>query len=245
MPCCVFCATPAIASGWRSAPRRTAGFSASTRRSAGRGNWNGISKKPMTTFLLIRHGETDAVGREIMGWRPGWRLNANGREQANRLANRLARRRLEAIYTSPLERAVETAAILAAPHGLEPRQNADFAEVRFGQWEGCKVGELERMEEWRRYNQFRSGVRPPGGELLVEVQTRVVRKLESLVPLHAGAEIAVVSHGDALRSALAFYLGIPLDLILRFEISPASLSVLELAEWGARVMSMNETGTYV
>ena len=199
----------------------------------------------MTTFLLIRHGETDAVGREIMGWRPGWHLNANGREQAKRLADRLARRRLQAIYTSPLERAVETAAILAAPHELEPRQDTDFAEVRFGQWEGVKIGELDQREDLRRYYQFRSGVRPPGGELLGEVQTRVVRKLQALAAVHDGAEVAVVSHGDALRSALAFYLGIPLDMILRFEISPASLSVLEVSEWGARLMSMNETAACV
>ena len=199
----------------------------------------------MTTFLLIRHGETDAVGREIMGWRPGWHLNANGREQAKRLADRLSHRRLQAIYTSPLERAVETAAILAAPHELEPRQDADFAEVRFGQWEGVKIGELDQREDLRRYYQFRSGVRPPGGELLGEVQTRVVRKLQALAAVHDGAEVAVVSHGDALRSALAFYLGIPLDMILRFEISPASLSVLEVSEWGARLMSMNESAACV
>ena len=125
---------------------------------------------------------------------------------------------------------------------MEPRQEPDFGEVRFGQWEGCKIGELERMEEWRRYNQFRAGVRPPGGELLVEVQARVVRRLEALAPAYRDGTVAIVSHGDALRSTLALYLGIPVDMILRFEISPASLSVLELAEWGARVLSMNVTG---
>ncbi len=196
----------------------------------------------MTTFLLIRHGETDAVGREIMGWRPGWHLNANGREQAQRLAERLARRPIQAFYTSPLERAVETAAILAAPHALEAQPEPDFAEVRFGAWEGCKFGELERMEEWRQYNRFRACVRPPGGEMLVEVQTRMVRRLQSLAREHREGTVAVVSHGDALRSALALYLGISLDMILRFEISPASLSVLEVTDWGSRVTLLNETG---
>lgn len=195
----------------------------------------------MTTFLLIRHGETDAIGREIMGWRPGWHLNANGCEQAKRLAERLARRPIQAIYTSPLERAVETAAILAAPHGLEPEREPDFGEVRFGQWEGTKIAELERMEDFRRYNQFRAGVRPPGGELLVEVQTRVARRLEALAPAYRDGTVAIVSHGDALRSTLALYLGISLNMITHFEISPASLSVLQLAEWGARVLCMNVT----
>lgn len=193
----------------------------------------------MTTFLLIRHGETAALGREIMGWRAGWSLNAKGRDQAAGLAARLAHYPIHAIYTSPLERAVETAGILAAPHGIEPRQDADFGEVRFGEWEGLKFEELDRLEGWRLYNRFRQGVRPPGGEMLIEVQARVVRKLQELALEHRDASVAVVSHGDALRSALAYYLGMPLEMILRFEISTASLSVLHLAEWGARVMSLN------
>ncbi len=97
------------------------------------------------------------------------------------------------------------------------------------------------MEDFRRYNQFRAGVRPPGGELLVEVQTRVARRLEALAPAYRDGTVAIVSHGDALRSTLALYLGISLNMITHFEISPASLSVLQLAEWGARVLCMNVT----
>ena len=86
----------------------------------------------MTTFLLIRHGETDAVGKSIMGWRPGWHLNANGRRQVERLAEKLARVPIRAIYTSPLERAVETAAAVAKPHGIAPRLHPDLGEFHAG-----------------------------------------------------------------------------------------------------------------
>ncbi len=101
--------------------------------------------------------------------------------------------------------------------------------------------ELSRIELWHRYNRFRGGTRPPGGETMIEVQSRAVGRLESLAAAHHGEAVAVVSHGDVLRGMLAWYLGIPVDLMLRFEIEPAGLSILELAEWGARVMLMNET----
>lgn len=193
----------------------------------------------MTTFLLIRHGETDAVGKSIMGWAPGWHLNANGQRQAEALSTRLARRRIDAIYTSPLERAVETAEAIARPHGIEPRRDEDFGEVHAGAFQGIAISELDQRDDWRRFNTFRSGTRAPGGELMIETQTRMVRRVQALAETHREQTVAIVSHGDPLRSVVAFYLGIPLDLTLRFEISPASVSVVELSEWGARVTCVN------
>jgi probable phosphoglycerate mutase len=197
----------------------------------------------MTTFLLMRHGETDAVGKSVMGWKPGWRLNANGHAQAERLARWLESRLIRAIYTSPLERAVETAGIVARPHGIVPQPDAAFGEVRLGEWEGQALADLEPLEAYRIYNQFRSGARPPGGELMIEVQQRMVARLQALAAIHADTTLGVVSHGDSLRATLAYYLGIPLDLMLRFEVSPASLSVLELAGRGSRIICMNQTET--
>ena len=193
----------------------------------------------MTTFLLVRHGETDAVGKSIMGWRPGWHLNAAGRAEVRVLAERLRKLPVRVVYTSPLERAIETAAEIARPHGLEPQPIAEFGEFHAGEWEGKTFAELADRDDWRSFNQFRSGTRAPGGELMIETQARMVRLLESLSKLHADEMAAVVSHGDPLRSVVAYYLGIPLDLMLRFEIQPASVSVLQLADWGARVLCIN------
>jgi probable phosphoglycerate mutase len=78
---------------------------------------------------------------------------------------------------------------------------------------------------------------------MIEVQQRMVARLQALAAIHADATVGVVSHGDPLRATLAYYLGISLDLMLRFEISPASLSVLDLAGWGSRVICMNQTET--
>ena len=196
----------------------------------------------MTTFLLIRHGETDAVGKSLMGWAPGWCLNQTGRQQVERLAQRLAPLPLRAIYTSPLERARETAEAIAKPHGLNVEPVDDLGEVRLGEWEGRAIADLDGDEESRRYNAFRSGVRIPGGELMIETQTRVVRALTALVDRHRDQLVAIVSHGDPLRCVVAHFLGIPLDLLLRFEINPAGVSVLEIGPWAPRLLCLNHTG---
>ena len=195
----------------------------------------------MTTFLLMRHGETDAAGKSIMGWQPGWHLNANGRKQVERLAARLAALPIRAIYTSPLERAVETAEAVGKPNGIVPRPHPDLGEFHAGEWEGEAIDDLDRRDDWRRFNHFRGGTRAPGGELAIEMQSRMIGRVQALAQEHEGETVGIVSHGDPLRAVVAFYMGIPIDMLLRFEVSPASVSVVELSEWGARVMCVNVT----
>ncbi len=193
----------------------------------------------MTTLLLIRHGQTDANGKSIMGWEKDWHLNEAGRRQVAQTVERLKRLRIQAVYTSPLERAVETAEPIAAAHGLEPVEVDEMGEVHFGDWEGKTMQELDRIDEWRRYNTVRSLVRPPGGEMMIEVQTRMVDQMDCLMWRHPGQTVAVVSHGDPLRAAIAYFLHIPIDTMLRFEVGFASTTVLQLDPWSARVLCLN------
>ena len=195
----------------------------------------------MTTFLLIRHGDTDAIGSVMAGWAPGWHLNERGRKQAEALGERLANLPIQAVYTSPLERAIETAEPIARRHGLEPRLVQGVGEIRIGDWEGIAISELDRREDWRRFNAFRSGTRAPGGELMIETQARMIRELDWMRVRHPEETVAVVSHGDPLRSILAYFLGIPLDLVLRLEIGTASLSALRMDAWSARVLCVNRS----
>jgi broad specificity phosphatase PhoE len=141
-----------------------------------------------------------------------------------------------------LERAVETAEAVGKPHGVEPRRDPELGEFHAGEWQGSAIDDLERREDWRRFNQFRGGTRAPGGELMIETQTRMVRSVQALAAAHPAETVGIVSHGDPLRSVVAFYMGISLDMMLRFEISPASVSVLELSEWSARVVCVNDRG---
>jgi probable phosphoglycerate mutase len=193
----------------------------------------------VSTFYLIRHAENDWVGKRIAGWLPEVHLNEQGRAQAEVLAERLARSGIGAIYSSPLERAVETAAPLARRLGLEVQTSDAIGEVHFGDWTGCDLAALEADPRWRWFNTFRSGARIPGGELMIETQTRFVAELERLRDREPGGTVAVVSHGDPIKAALAHYAGIQLDLFHRLEISPASVSVVVLEEWGPRLLRIN------
>jgi probable phosphoglycerate mutase len=177
-----------------------------------------------------------------MGWTPGWHLNENGRRQVERLSARLAGLPIRAIYTSPLERAVETAEAIGKPHGITPQPDDAFGEFRFGDWQSIALAELDQRDDWRRFNTVRSLNRAPGGEMAIETQMRVVSKLHELAGRHPDETVAVVSHGDALRYAMAFFLGAPIDMVLRFEIHPASLNVVTLTEWGSKVLCMNDRG---
>jgi probable phosphomutase (TIGR03848 family) len=196
----------------------------------------------MTKFLLIRHALTDSVGKRLSGRTPGVPLNTEGQGQAKQLAARLAQVRLDAIYSSPLERAVQTAAPLAAQHNLETTINNDFLELDFGDWTNCTFLELQDQPQFQRFNSFRSHTRIPGGELMLEAQARAVAGLGKLCAQHPGQTVAVVSHADLLKAAVAYYAGIHLDMFQRLEISPASVSVLEIFEETARILSLNDTG---
>jgi broad specificity phosphatase PhoE len=193
----------------------------------------------VTTFLLIRHGSTALVGKALAGRMPGVSLDANGRNQAQQLANRLTDHRVTVIYSSPLERAVETAEPLGLHLGIPVLIRNGLTEIDFGVWQGKTLDELEADDEWRRFNVLRGSTRAREGELMLEVQARMARELDDLRRLHPNETVAVFSHADVIKAALMLYLGVPLDSHLRFEISPASVSVLELAEWGPRVVSIN------
>jgi probable phosphomutase (TIGR03848 family) len=193
----------------------------------------------MTTFLLIRHGMTDAVGKTITGRLPGVHLNEAGQKQADDLPSRLKRWKIDAIYSSPLERALETAAPAARKLGLKVMMSEALSEVDFGEWSGRSLVELDQLPEWRLYNTFRSGTRAPGGELATEVQTRMVEQLTRYSRQHPDQIVAVFSHADAIRIALVHFLGMPIDLMHRIEIRPASISAVRLAEWGPQVLLIN------
>jgi probable phosphoglycerate mutase len=196
----------------------------------------------MTTFLLIRHAAPELVADTLAGRLPGIHLSAQGEQQAQRLAARLAPLPIAAVYSSPLERALHTAAPLAACRGLAVHPCEAIADIDYGEWSGQRFDELAGDPRWRRWNEFRSGSPLPHGGLMLEVQVRAILALEEIRRGHPDQVVAVVSHSDVIKAALAHYLGTPLDLLQRIEISPASLSVLAVYDWGARIIRLNDTG---
>jgi broad specificity phosphatase PhoE len=194
----------------------------------------------MTTFLLIRHGATDAVGKRIMGRLPGIHVNAEGRKEVESLAQWVARVRLAAVYSSPLERALYTAEAIAARHGLEVARDPAFGEIAFGDWTGRELSELEAQDHWRRWNAVRSLTRAPNGELTLEVQLRVYNRMQQLRSRHPEQNVAIVSHGDPIRAILAHLAGIPVDLALRLRIDTASVSGVRLGDWAPEILGLNQ-----
>ena len=193
-------------------------------------------------LLLIRHGKNDWVGERLAGWTPGVHLNQEGRTQAAALVQQLAHISLSAIYSSPLERTVETAQPLAQARGLAVQVRQELGEAQYGDWTGRALKELEGDELWPIVQVYPGGMRFPNGESMREIQARLVAELDTIRDAHPDQTVAVVSHSDPIKMAVAYYLGLPLDLFQRISISPASVTAFSFTRFGPRLICLNHTG---
>jgi broad specificity phosphatase PhoE len=191
----------------------------------------------MTTVYLIRHGRTDAIGQHLAA--ADVELNEAGRAQVRRIAERLHDVRLAAVLASPLPRTRQSAEPLARDHGLEVTLVPQLVECEFGSWSGQTFAALGGDEQWRRFNDARAITCPPGGELMLAVQHRAVAALLDARDRYPDRTIAMVSHGDVIRTALLYFLGMPIDFVQRLEVSPGGISVLELGQTWVRVVQVN------
>lgn len=193
----------------------------------------------MTVFYLVRHGVTAHTGHKLTGWMPGVHLTELGRAQAEAAAESLSRVKLAAVYSSPIDRTMETAAPIARVQGLRVHRRKGLGEVEFGKWTNRTFKTLRKTKLWARVQLFPSGVRFPEGETFVEVQRRAVEELERLREAHPNEAICCVSHADVIKLIAAHYLGVHIDLFQRMDVGPASTTVIALGEHGPRVVSVN------
>ncbi len=194
----------------------------------------------MTLFHLLRHGEHALAGRILPGRLAGVGLSAKGQEEAALAALRLETEGIEALYSSPLERTRETAAIVASTLKLPLSFREDLIEIDYGNWTGKRIEEIKADPLWQEWRERRAFARVPGGESMREVQNRVLDALFDLRARHRGGRVLLVSHGDVIRAALLYALGLPLDLYARIEVGIGSLSTLSFEESGMRVLLLNE-----
>ncbi|MBY3441542.1 histidine phosphatase family protein [Rhizobium laguerreae] len=193
------------------------------------------------TLFLVRHAAHDNVGNFLAGCTAGILLGEAGRSQVHRLGQRLRREDINEIYTSPRERTRETAEGIASACGLSLPQTADaLDEVNFGDWSGKTFEVLNDDPLWRRWNTTRSLTRTPGGETMLDVQARIFGLMETLASVGNAKRIALVSHADVIKAAVSHVLGLPIDAWPRFDIAPASVTTVVIADWGAKVMTLNE-----
>jgi probable phosphoglycerate mutase len=202
---------------------------------------------PPTLVLLVRHGQTPTTGKVLPGRTPGLLLAEKGQRQAEAAAERIAalqtaKRRIAAVYASPLERTQQTAAPIAKALGLRVRRNQGLLEADFGEWTGAELKKLYKKPEWRTVQRNPSGFRFPGGESFTEMQQRITGAIARLVERHPGQTVVAVSHADPIKAAIAHAMGTHLDLFQRIVVSPCSITAIAYSGGGPVVLTVNSVG---
>ena len=193
----------------------------------------------MTTLFLVRHAVTADTGHKLTGWTEGVGLTDEGRRQAEIAADGLAHVDFEAIYSSPIDRTMETARAIAKRHSMRVRSTKGLGEVQYGGWTNKSLKTLMRTKLWDTVQRFPSAARFPDGESVREVQARAISEIEKIAAAHPKGKVCCVSHGDVIKLIAAHYLGVHIDLYQRIVIGPASVSVISLTARGPHILALN------
>jgi broad specificity phosphatase PhoE len=182
----------------------------------------------VSVCLLLRHAAHDLLGQVLVGRRQEVALSGTGRQQAFALIDRLQAFRISAVQSSPQQRCLETAAIVASARGLEVAPVPHLDELDYGVWTGCSFAELEHRPDWRRWNSARAATRPPLGESMREAQSRVMAHLAAMHAAQPRGAIVMVTHAEVIRAAVLKIMALPLDDWGRIEVPPASVTRIEI-----------------
>ncbi len=195
----------------------------------------------MTLLLLIRHGENDYTKKhKLAGHLPDVHLNEHGQKQAQDLANALKGVPLKAIYSSPLERAMETATPIAESHGLKVVQEIGLIETNVGKWQGRSLAALRLTKQWSVIQNVPSRAEFPEGETFYQCQSRIVTALDKIIAAHKPHEVvACVFHSDPIKLAVSHYLGLPLDNFQRIGCDTGSVTALLIGKMGVQLLWSN------
>jgi len=197
----------------------------------------------MPLLLLIRHGENDYVKTgKLAGRISGVHLNEKGQKQAQALGEALQEIPIKALYSSPLERAMETANPIAVSHKLTIIQEPDLMDTNIGKWQGKSLKVLRLTNIWKIVQSAPSRFRFPDGESFTEAQTRYVSTLERIIQKHHKPQdiVAVVFHADPIKLAVSHFLGMPLDHFQRLSCDTGSLTALHVSDASANLIKLNQ-----
>jgi alpha-ribazole phosphatase len=198
----------------------------------------------MGLFYLVRHGETEWNAEGRFCGRTDVPLSEAGRRQARSLAERLKPLPFLALYSSPLERALETARLISQRFGLEPILDERLVELNYGQWEGRTLAEIMKNdpETFQAWDADPAQVAPPGGETGLEAQQRVVSFLDFLAARHPQGHVLVVFHKTVCRLAICHALGMsPSEYRRRLILNNAALSIIQPQSYGWQLITFNDT----
>lgn len=198
-----------------------------------------------TRFILVRHGETLSSRERRFAGSTDVDLTDLGLEQASALAQRLRQVRIDAMFTSPLRRCVQTAEAVTSITGRKSDLTPDIRECHFGEWENLTLEEV--MEGWADdFQRWVSDeqVPPPGGESWPQLGERVVRWFDAAAERYDGRTVLGVMHGGPIMWLARHVLQLPRETMSHFMIEPASVSVLQVNQGRIRVRAWNDTHHY-
>ena len=197
----------------------------------------------MLTVILVRHGETDwNQERRVQGSGSDRRLTETGKQQAESIGSRLKQENIQAIYSSPLRRARDTAQAIARYHQLEVQIEPSLNEIYAGELEGVSLKKIGSFlsELVAREHGYESIHRQYGGESLIEVQQRAWSTIQHLVDKHGDGAIVVVSHYFVTLSIICSVLNLPLSEMGRLRLDTGSISTILFDERGIRLTLFND-----
>ncbi len=205
------------------------------------------SRKPSelkpAKILLVRHASTPTTNKILPGRKAGLYLSKKGVREAELAAEYIhsLNPAPAAVYASPMERAQQTASIIAKALGKKTKRLAGLNECDFGKWTGRRISSLRKLTAWEQVQNSPSKFRFPEGESFLEMQSRIVNTVNELYKRHRGETIVAVSHADPIKAALNHYLGAPLDFFQKIHIEPAGISSIALSERITMVLAVNIT----
>ncbi|MEC8391521.1 MAG: MSMEG_4193 family putative phosphomutase [Actinomycetota bacterium] len=203
-------------------------------------------ERSATVVILVRHGHTPTTGKILPGRTKGLHLSDLGKDQAEKVASYLSSlNSVNAVYSSPMERTLETAKPIAKAFGKRVRKHQGLIEADFGKWTGRKLSELRKLNDWEKVQKNPSLFRFPGGESFMEMQSRMVSTVTNICENHRGEIVVAVSHADTIKAFLTAALGTPLDLFQRLHISPCSVSAVTFGVKSPFVLAVNSTGANI
>ena len=205
--------------------------------------WKNTTWREKIRIYLVRHGQTDwNQVRRIQGGGSDISLNKNGRAQAKRLAGYFRDKSIEAVYSSPLKRALATARVIAYYHNLDIVIERDLREIDAGELEGILLETLtddlsSYLISWEQGN---GAEKLPGGESLLDLRRRAWDKTVEILARHEGSAI-IVSHYFVILSAIGAALDMPITYIKMMRLKPASISILDFIQGKAMLSVFNDT----
>lgn len=194
----------------------------------------------MSECILVRHAQTDWNKKHIFRGRAEVELNRTGIRHAEKTSTLLADVKVEAIYTSPLKRALVTAQILARPHNLKPKEMEGLIDIDYGDWQGLLREDVERNFPtlYQKWKEEPDKMKFPGGESLKDVKERVIKAFEEI--LSSSNLSFLVSHRVVIKIILLHVLGLPLSAFWKVRQDPCAISRVEQTAAGLSLISMNE-----